>query len=476
MRGSSGTTSDSPRTIRWVGSVKLRLAAMAVVIVFLVAAVVWVKQSTWNRVREIQQEFAAVRTEGFFLGIHLQGSIWKLNGMLLRFQLSQDSAERDNFHRESRDLTDWIARTKTQLMTPEERDLASQVEKAFALYLANTLPLLEKGVRPVKRDSASLVYQQIVEKSEPLLQLCQRLVQCQDNALAQRFDASETTLGSLHHLMQFSTLLLLACTAAIAVLAYRVVVTPLQQKLSRTEQMVTRQEKLASLGTLAAGVAHEVRNPLTAIRFRLFSFKKELPEPFAQHEDLTVINGEIDRLERIVDDFLQFARPSDPQMVETSVGDILQKVHDLLKSTLERQEITLRLESPEPIKLKADPQQIQQVLINLVQNAADSIDQKGTITLRAIPGMGNLSGKASRVVTFEVTDTGKGIPPEVEQQIFDPFFSTKESGTGLGLPIAGRVAENHGGYIHYQSSLKRGTTFSLVLPRISDEPNAHPAH
>jgi signal transduction histidine kinase len=476
MRGSSGTTNDSPRATRRLGSVRLRLAAMAMLIVILVAAIVWIKTATWNRAREIQQEFGGVQTKAFYLGTHLQGSVWKLNGRLLRFQLAEDATERDSFQREARELTEWIAQTQPQLVTPEERELAQQVQEAFGRYLTETSPLLEKGVRPVRKDSAAVVYQQIVEKSDPLLQVCERLVERQDAALAQHFAASGTSLGALRRLMQFSTLLLLVCTAAIAFLAYRAVVAPLRLELGESQQTVARQEKLASLGTLAAGVAHEIRNPLTAIKFRLFSFQKELPDAYAEHEDITVIHGEIDRLERIVEDFLQFARPSEPQLSEIVAGEILQRVHDLLKGSLEKQGIALKIDNPQPAKLSADPQQLQQVLINLVQNAAESIGRDGTITLRATPGVDNAAGKAKPVVVFEVVDTGKGIPPETEQRIFDPFFSTKEGGTGLGLPIAARIAEKHGGSIHYQSHSKRGTTFSLLLPRITDDANASSPH
>jgi signal transduction histidine kinase len=136
-------------------------------------------------------------------------------------------------------------------------------------------------------------------------------------------------------------------------------------------------------------------------------------------------------------------------------------VHDLLKPQLIKDAIELKLETSEPVWVRADTQQIKQVLINLIQNSADSIEHDGVITLRARNGAGDFA-------IMEVADNGKGIVPEVQERLFDPFFTTKEGGTGLGLPIAARIVEKHGGELRYQTQLNRGTTFSIVLPRVSE--------
>ena len=117
------------------------------------------------------------------------------------------------------------------------------------------------------------------------------------------------------------------------------------------------------------------------------------------------------------------------------------------------------------VSVRADPHQLKQVIINLVQNAADAIGQNGCVTLRARLDRSRLSDHEADVVVVEVGDTGKGIPPEVEKRLFDPFFSTKESGTGLGLSIAARIVQKHGGVLQYRTHVNHGTTFGIVLPR-----------
>jgi signal transduction histidine kinase len=254
----------------------------------------------------------------------------------------------------------------------------------------------------------------------------------------------------------------------LVVLVYRGMIAPLRHRLTESQAIIARQEKLASLGVLAAGVAHEIRNPLTAIKLRLFSLKQSLPEAVTQNEDALVIGNEISRLERIVKDFLQFARPSEPELVTIPAQRIMQEVHDLLKAELRKADIQLTLTFSEPAWVRVDTQQIKQVFINLVRNSADSIGRDGVIALSVHDAAGQNLQAGLATVVMEVADSGKGIPPEVQKRLFDPFFTTKEGGTGLGLPIAARIVEKHGGELRYHTLLNRGTTFTILLPRVGE--------
>src|SRR5438445_943620 len=234
--------------------------------------------------------------------------------------------------------------------------------------------------------------------------------------------------------------------------------------LTESRAIIERQEKLASLGVFAAGIAHEVRNPLTAIKVRLFTLKSSHKPGTSEHEDLEVIRHEIDRLEHLVRDFLHFARPVEPELQTMPVESLLREVHDLLQSDLAGKSVELELEvlTNEPVRV--DPNKMKQVLINFVQNGAESMEAGCTGTLRSRMARQVLNGRHVSAVVIDVADTGKGIPPEVQKRLFDPFFTTKEEGTGLGLSIAARIVEKHGGVIQYQTQPNRGTTFSIILP------------
>jgi signal transduction histidine kinase len=271
-------------------------------------------------------------------------------------------------------------------------------------------------------------------------------------------------LDLLHTLLAVSFLLLLALALTVLVLVNRGLLAPLRRQLVASHAIIARQEKLASLGVLAAGVAHEIRNPLTAIKARLFSQQKRLATGSPEHADALVIKEEIQRLERIVRDVLQFARPGEPVLGRQGASAFLQGVAALMAPTLEKRGISLAVEPGDELYVAIDRAQMTQVLINLIQNAADSIGEAGRITLRACRTVLPLASRRTEAVALEVEDTGRGIPPEVQARLFDPFFTTKASGTGLGLAIAERIAQKHGGGLQFRTQPGRGTTFSVVLP------------
>ena len=274
----------------------------------------------------------------------------------------------------------------------------------------------------------------------------------QGQAIQIFLSGSKSWFPWLQRLLLAALLLLGAFGAWLMVVAYRRVVSPLRRRLVESDTIIERHQKMAHFGELAAGVAHEIRNPLTAIRARLFTLQKTLVAGTAAHEDALVIRKEIDRLNCIVTDFLQLARPAEPRLAPVTAEPFLREVRDLFAPQCERQSIELKIESANGARFVADPQQMKQVLINLIQNAADSIEVEGTITLRSRRDTRRLDERASEeVVVLEVQDTGAGIPPGVQNRLFDPFFSTKKGGTGLGLSIAAQIVNNHHGKLEFQT-------------------------
>lgn len=225
-----------------------------------------------------------------------------------------------------------------------------------------------------------------------------------------------------------------------------------------------QRDTLASIGMFAAAMAHEIRNPLTAIKARLFTLERALDEHSPAREDARLIGKEITRLEQIVREFLQYARPADPVLEQLDPKELFQYVIELLAPQLKSLQIEIVQGETTETRLEADSHQLRQVLINLVQNAAESIGDHGRITLSASRGTLPESGRPA--ISLEITDTGKGIPPELHAHLFDPFFTDKPSGTGLGLPTAARVIAKHGGTISFSSEVSRGTTFTVALPAV----------
>jgi two-component system sensor histidine kinase HydH len=236
--------------------------------------------------------------------------------------------------------------------------------------------------------------------------------------------------------------------------------------LRKTEAQLMRSEKLAALGQLAAGIAHEIRNPLTSINILIHSVTENLPSETSHREDLKVIEEEIHRINEIVEQFLRFAKPSPPLLTRGKVLPILEETLQLLKPQLERQRITVRKEFQPLVPIVLDREQIKQVLLNLLINAIQAMPHGGRLVL------GAEVSENGQWIQLSIRDSGIGIPPENMKKLFDPFFSTKEGGVGLGLSIAHRIMDQHHGKIEVESHPGEGTLFNLWLPIHQKEEDA----
>ncbi|NWG03280.1 MAG: GAF domain-containing protein [Syntrophaceae bacterium] len=228
--------------------------------------------------------------------------------------------------------------------------------------------------------------------------------------------------------------------------------------LNKTEAQLIRSEKLAALGQLAAGIAHEIRNPLTSINILIHSLTSNLPSGDSQKEDLSVIEEEIHRINEIVDQFLRFAKPAPPLLKKAEVFSIVNEILQLLRPQIEKQRIVVQKEFQPLPPIWMDREQMKQVILNLLLNSVQAMPQGGLLSLK-----GHLQ-EGDRWIKLSVQDSGAGIPLENMNKLFDPFFSTKEGGVGLGLSIAHRIIDQHQGKIEVESEPGKGTLFTVWLP------------
>ena len=468
--GTSGSTGGLRQTTWKNPSLQVRLAGFALAVAAVAFLIVGIDSNIWREQGRLEEGFAAIKAEKFYFGVNLRVKLRKLSDSLLDYHLTANPADLELFREEARDLKAWLQARKAKVVAQTEREALMRLEAEYSVFLARVDPLVQThSLLPVGPQGFAAAYAQLKEDYQPVLSACEDVMRAERDGFDVFLHASDRGLLWLQRLFTLSLLLLVVLAVALALLVYRGMIAPLRTQLSESQALIARQEKLASLGALGAGVAHEIRNPLTAIKFRLFSLKKSLPPGFAENEDARTISEEINRLDRIVKDFLQFARPSEPELVRLPAGRILGEVQDFMKSELEQAAIEVKLEVSQPAWIFADTHQLKQVLINLIQNSADSIGKNGVITLGLKTGAAVLAGHGRAAAILSVTDTGKGIPPEVQKRLFDPFFTTKEGGTGLGLAIAARIVEKHGGLLRYKTQVNRGTTVEIVLPGTGDD-------
>jgi signal transduction histidine kinase len=234
----------------------------------------------------------------------------------------------------------------------------------------------------------------------------------------------------------------------------------LSEELRRSREIIRRADRLSALGTLAAGIAHEIRNPLVSIQ----TFFQLAPDRLHDQEFLTeflrLTSGEVKRITDLISDLLAFARSPSPSMAEVDLNDLIEGVVRLVEPQVRSGQITIRKSLAADLpSTRADRDQLKQVFLNVLLNAMQAMEGGGEITIATT----RVTHNGDSYCQVAIADSGAGIPPESLDDIFNPFFTTKDKGTGLGLAITNQVVAEHEGFISVDSAVGRGTTFRIHL-------------
>ena len=267
----------------------------------------------------------------------------------------------------------------------------------------------------------------------------------------------DKTLYSTEELELLSTL---ANQAAIAIENAR-----LYENLKQSQDTLRRADRLSSLGLLTAGLAHEIRNPLVAIR----TFTQLLPERYNDPEFREGFQGlalkEVDRICGLINDLLSFARPSKPNVAAENVNDVVDNIVRILESQAKEKGMAIVREFSGSLpKVWIDSEQMKQVFMNLILNAIQAMKEGGSISIATRAVLRNGTEPSGEFVQVEVRDAGIGIPEENLQHIFDPFFTSKDEGCGLGLAVSYQIVQEHGGFVTVESTVGKGTAFFVHVP------------
>jgi two-component system, NtrC family, sensor histidine kinase HydH len=233
-----------------------------------------------------------------------------------------------------------------------------------------------------------------------------------------------------------------------------------RKKLMAMEEHVRRVDRMAYMGEMAAGLAHEIRNPLASLTGSIQMLKEELQFHSGQEKLMRIVLREADRLSILLSDFLLFARPPSGNVTEFWVEDVLLETLDLFEKDMNcRRRVSITTDLIPRVRIAMDPIHFRQILWNLLLNAAEAIPDQGKIHIR----MQNLQNE---YVEIRIADTGHGISPEHINLIFNPFFTTKPIGTGLGLSIVHRFLETYGGSLNVESQINEGTVVTLKIKKV----------
>lgn len=229
-----------------------------------------------------------------------------------------------------------------------------------------------------------------------------------------------------------------------------------QTDMKALEDQVKTKEKLAAIGELAAGIAHEIRNPLSSIKGLARFFYEKFSDRSEEKEAAEVMVHEVERLNRTVSELLEFARPTDLRIRRCSVNELVTHCLKLVQEDLKAKDIRLDYTLENKLEAELDPDKMAQCLLNLLVNGIESMSKGGRLTVRL--------NKDDTYIKIHLKDSGKGIPKKDLRKIFDPYFTTKPSGTGLGLAIVYKIIEAHNGKVEVFSEVGKGTEFIITLP------------
>jgi signal transduction histidine kinase len=260
---------------------------------------------------------------------------------------------------------------------------------------------------------------------------------------------------------------LFAAIAARKIRAWRIhakkTLRRLRSARSRLRARAQRAERLAEIGTLTGGLAHEIKNPLSTVQLNLQLLQEDLDPHDPAHariaHRLETVNREAGRLRDILEDFLRFAGNLELRLQPVNLNSILEELADFFAPQAQLNKVQLRFKpSPDPIVVSVDPRLIKQAILNLMINALQAMTTGGELILSAT------KSDSPPTATIDVIDTGPGVPPDKREKIFQAYYSTKKAGTGLGLAMTKRIIEEHGGQIGVTSEPNKGSDFYIKLP------------
>lgn len=381
----------------------------------------------------------------------LELALLNQKGMVASYFLDGNSSWLKTLEERKKDFDSWFQKAQDVALTGNEKKILHDVSALYKTYDRQRNKAIRLYQSGNTAEAKNILLNDMRNTIDSLYQKCEDLILANEVLIAK---AEVTSQGKVVRMTS-----LIWSTIVITLMLGSMTGFFISRKIN--EQLV-RAAKLASLGQLSANVAHEIRNPLTSIKMRLYSLKEGSKKDRALSEDLNVIDEEISRMEGTVNNFLDFARPPELNLQSADIGQILDGIVNLIAPKARSQNIVIQKQFHDvPLELKIDKEQIRQVFLNIMLNAIEAMPTGGTLKIEVAR---NEDKKSNKVLEINIRDTGTGIPPEIKNKITEPFFTTKTEGTGLGLFIAFRIVKMHKGSLDIDSHNGKGTTVTLRIP------------
>ena len=428
----------------------------------------------------------------------LAASLVKHKGFVSYYLLDRNPAWIKRLHQARDDFNQHMAGVKSLLEEAWEKQAISQIETKYADYIATKDMVIDLYMTN-QFEKGYAIHETTREHFASILELCEQFKTFHKNKISAAIETSREESNRLRYMALMAIIIVIVLSLLINYIFARHILGPIRkianeadidgdsprpanevaalelsvhgliknteqahQDLKKSQETLLQSEKMALLGKLAAGTAHSIRNPLTSVKMRLFSLNRSCHFTDAQQEDFNVISGEIQQINQIVDNFLEFSRPPKLKTRDMSPSLIVDSALNLLEQRLQSYRVSVKLVRNAPLsRTRIDPDQLKEVIVNIIINACEAIKHDGRIIISEEE---RFIHPLEKVAIIRIMDDGPGIPPEILPEIFNPFFTTKDHGTGLGLSIAFNIISEHGGWLDVSSKEGQGATFVITLP------------
>ncbi|MCG2715179.1 MAG: ATP-binding protein [Candidatus Marinimicrobia bacterium] len=484
-----------------------RMLTGFVIMIFLILTLCVFAILYTNRLQENSARILDENVYSLKAAEELEIALLDMKGLTAYFILDGEQKWLDLFSEKKNSFYTWLAEARSKAHTAAEGTLLDSIETQFQQYLGHHAQVVHyyhqknnKGAHVLLVGEMRDTFNRIYEKCEEILSINEKLIFESGSIMASENRIVNTimygigvagiilgiSLGiilarSITH--PIYNLVLKVKSATGGELIEKVDISPetelehldkyirdliekiqmVNRDLEHSQSMLLRSEKLAALGKVASGLAHEIRNPLTTIKMLIYSLQKEVKKKPDTEKDFKIIFNEIDRMEGFLQNFLDFARPRNPNYDQINIVDTLQQTILLLTPQIREANIRLSTDiQTDEIRIFADREQLRQVFINIILNAVQAMADGGLLEISTLLLYDPTESTTDIQIIFN--DTGPGISPDIIGSIFDPFITGRKDGTGLGLSIAHRIISNHGGWIDAVNNLGKGACFTIKLP------------
>lgn len=432
----------------------------------------------------------------------LAASLVKHKGFVSYYLLDKNPAWIDRLHQARDEFTRHLASVKSMVEEDWEKEAIAQIESKYTDYISTKDMVIELYMTN-EFAKGYAIHESTREHFTRILDLCEEFKTFHKNKISAAIETSREESNRLRYMALMAIIIVILLSLLINYIFARHILGPIRkiakeayiegdtpkpanevaalelsvhgliknteqvhQDLKKSQETLLQSEKMALLGKLAAGTAHSIRNPLTSVKMRLFSLNRSCKFTDAQQEDFNVISSEIQQINKIVDNFLEFSRPPRLKTRNMSPSLIVDSALNLLEQRLKSYRVSVELSRSTALsETRIDPDQLKEVIVNIIINACEAIKHDGRIIISEEE---RFIQPLDRVAIIRIMDDGPGIPKEILPEIFNPFFTTKDHGTGLGLSIAYNIITEHGGWLDVSSKKGQGAAFVITLPIHND--------